>query len=83
MAGPLLERPVNLQALPRHPDRRLVRVMLAKDRPRLAGRPGADEPLLQQDDPAEPLRGQMVGDAQAHDAAADDDGVRGSGHGEG
>jgi hypothetical protein len=47
----------------------------AHDGGRLCRCPGADAVLLQQDEAAEPPAGEMKGDAGAHHAAADDDGV--------
>ena len=50
--------------------------MLPDDGTGLAAGAGAQERLLQQDDPPDPARGQGVGNAGADHAAADDEDVR-------
>ena len=54
-----------------------IRVMLADQRARLAGRAGADVPALKNDDLAGTTPGQLIRGGQAIDAGADHDDIGG------
>src|SRR5438034_9228813 len=64
------------QALLGHRRGEAVGIVLPDDGTRLATGAGAEERLLQQDDPPDPARGQGMGNAGADHAAADNQDVR-------
>ncbi len=74
LVGPPLEDPAGEE---RHLGRRPRRVVGPHDRGGLRGGTGADGVLFEEHHPTRAPAGQVEGDAGAHDAAADDDDIRG------
>jgi hypothetical protein len=80
-AGGGVQAVVRLQAAGGERDVQGVRELTAKAADRLAGRAAAQLGRVEQDDVGQTVLGEVVGDADADDAAADDDDLRALGQG--